>query len=70
MKNDSATRVTRNIDHYVEKKASDIWVRRDQLVTAETKFRKLQAEGKIVSATLRPNWSCNGSVNFMMQYPN
>lgn len=69
MKDNITMRVLSNIEFYVENKKPDIWVRRDQLVTAETEFRKLQAEGKIISATLRPSWSCKGSVNFLMQYP-
>lgn len=69
MRDDITMRVLRNIDFYVENKKPDIWVRRDQIVTAENEFRKLQAEGKITSATLRPSWSCKGSVNFIMQYP-
>lgn len=61
--------VITNIRHYVEKKKPDIWVRRDQQETAETEFRKMKIEGKIISATLRPEWSCNGSLNYLMEYP-
>ena len=61
--------VINNIRHYVEKKSPDIWVRRDQQETAEAEFNRMKLKGEIISATLRPDWSCNGSLNYLMEYP-
>ena len=62
-------RVIQNIRMYVEIQKPEIWVRRDQLEVAEREFQRLKAEGKITSAEFREAWSCNGSANFLMQYP-
>ncbi|MBO5413255.1 MAG: hypothetical protein J6A29_02990 [Clostridia bacterium] len=62
-------RVIQNIRLYVRIQRQEIWVRRDQLEVAEREFQRLKAEGKITSAEFRPEWSCNGSANFLMQYP-
>lgn len=62
-------RVIQNIRMYVEIQKPEIWVRRDQLEVAEREFQRLKAEGKITLAEFRPEWSCNGSANFLMQYP-
>lgn len=62
-------RVIENIQHFVELKRTEIWVRRDQLETAQVEFQRLKVDGKIISATFRPEYSCNGSANFLVEYP-
>lgn len=66
---DISMRVIQNIRLYVKMEKPEIWVRRNQLEVAEREFQKLKAEGKIVDAKFRPEWSCCGSVNFLMKYP-
>lgn len=66
---DVAMRVIQNIRLYVRIQKPEIWVRRDQLEVAEREFQHLKAEGKILKAQFRPEWSCKGSVNFLMKYP-
>lgn len=66
---DFSARVTNNIQYFVAIKRHEIWVRRDHLKIAEMEFQNLKDKGKIVSATFRPEWSCNGSANFLVEYP-
>lgn len=68
MKNFSV-RVVNNIRYFVGIKRHEIWVRRTELETAKKEFQNLQEKGKIASATFRPEYSCNGSVNFLVEYP-
>lgn len=58
-----------NIRHFVNLKRTEIWVRRDQLETAKVEFQRLKVDGTVISATFRPDWSCNGSANFLVEYP-
>ena len=62
-------RVINNIQYFVFLRRTEIWVRRDQLETAESEFQRLKANGKITDATFRPECSCNGSANFLVEYP-
>lgn len=62
-------RVIDNIQHFVNLRRTEIWVRRDQLETAEIEFQRLKVDGTITSATFRPEWPCNGSANFLVEYP-
>lgn len=62
-------KVIENIRHFVELKREEIWVRRDQLEVAENEFERLQLNGTIISATFRPECSCKGSANFLVEYP-
>lgn len=62
-------RVIENIRYFVSLKRSEIWVLREQLKTAEIEFQRLKTNGTITSATFRPGWSCNGSANFLVEYP-
>ena len=64
-----AARVIENIQYFVDLKREEIWVCRDQLETAEVEFQRLKVEGAITSATFRPDCSCNGSANFLVEYP-
>lgn len=66
---DFSARVIDNIRYFVDIKQQEIWVRRTELETAESEFQKLKDEGKIASATFRPEYSCNGSANFLVEYP-
>lgn len=62
-------RVIDNIQYFVSLKRKEIWVRRDQLETAKVEFQRLKVDGTITSATFRPDCSCNGSANFLVEYP-
>ena len=65
----SKRRVIQNIQSYVEIQKAEIWVPRSELKTAEEEFQRLKQAGKILKAQFRPEWSCKGSVNFLMKYP-
>lgn len=66
---DFSARVISNIEYFVCIKQREIWIRRTELETAEREFLRLQEEGRIKSVKFRPEWSCNGSANFLVEYP-
>lgn len=69
MKNNIAARVVANIRYFVILRREEIWTRRDQLEVAQNEFQRLKNDGIIESATFRPDYSCNGSANFLVKYP-
>lgn len=69
MEKTHAERMIESLRYYVAIRKKDIWVRRSELKAAEEELIKMQKEGTIKKATMRPEWSCNGSVNFLMEYP-